>query len=180
MSEAQRSLRDYYKEDDVHVREQKPSLFERLRNRFPFLGTKRGIAVIIAVVLLIIGGGLAGLAALPRGNGGRGDSDADGLIKDDAHFYGQSPAVYPSPEMEVSGSGSSDAFTRAKKLVGRMTLEEKVSLTGGVPSKNGCAGTLPAVERLGFPGLCLHDAGQGLRATDFVNAYPAGIHAGAR
>ncbi|CRK19664.1 hypothetical protein BN1708_012724 [Verticillium longisporum] len=179
MSEAQRSLRDYYKEDDVHVREQKPSLFERLRNRFPFLGTKRGIAVIIAVVLLIIGGGLAGLAALPRGNGGRGDSDADGLIKDDAHFYGQSPAVYPSPEMEVSGSGSSDAFTRAKKLVGRMTLEEKVSLTGGVPSKNGCAGALPAVERLGFPGLCLHDAGQGLRATDFVNAYPAGIHAGA-
>ncbi|EEY14418.1 beta-glucosidase [Verticillium alfalfae VaMs.102] len=146
MSEAQRSFRDYYKEDDVHVREQKPSLFERLRNRFPFLGTKRGIAVVVAVVLLIIGGGLAGLAALPRGNGGRGGSDADGLIKDDAYFYGQSPAV---------------------------------SLTGGVPSKNGCAGTLPAVERLGFPGLCLHDAGQGLRATDFVNAYPAGIHAGA-
>ncbi|KAM0510251.1 hypothetical protein ACHAPB_000599 [Verticillium nonalfalfae] len=186
MSEAQRSLRDYYKEDGVHVREQKPSLFERLRNRFPFLGTKRGIAVVVAVVLLIIGGGLAGLAALPRGNGGHGASDADGLIKDDAYFYGQSPAVYPSPEMEVSGSSSSsssDAFTRAKKLVGRMTLEEKfeiqVSLTGGVPSKNGCAGTLPAVERLGFPGLCLHDAGQGLRATDFVNAYPAGIHAGA-
>lgn len=65
-------------------------------------------------------------------------------------------------------------------MVGEMTLEEKVSLTGGVRSTNGCAGTIPGIRRLDFPGMCLHDAGQGVRNADFVNAYPAGIHVGAR
>ncbi|KAM0333268.1 hypothetical protein ACHAQA_001929 [Verticillium albo-atrum] len=176
MSEMQQSMYEY-KDHDAPVREQKPSVLERLRNRFPFLlGTKKGIAVLVAVLLLIIGGGLAGLAALPRGSDGNGD--AQGAIESDAYFYGRSPAVYPSPEMKGLGSWA-DAYEKAQKMVKRMTLEEKVSLTGGVLSKNGCAGSLPAVKRVGFPGLCLHDAGQGVRATDFVNAYPAGIHAGA-
>ncbi|KAM0285672.1 hypothetical protein ACHAQH_001378 [Verticillium albo-atrum] len=176
MSEMQQSMHGYYKDHDVQVRDQKPSILERLRNRFPVLSTKKGVTVLVAVILLVIGGGLAGLAALPRGEGG-GDS-GHGSIKDDTYFYGQSPAVYPSPELKGLGTWN-NAFEKAQKMVKRMTLEEKVSLTGGVASKNGCAGSLPAIKRLDFPGICLHDAGQGLRATDFVNAYPAGIHAGA-
>lgn len=69
--------------------------------RFPFLRTKKGIVITVVVVLVIIGGGLAGLAALPKKNkdgsagGGPEGLDAD-AVRSDAHFYGESPAVYPS------------------------------------------------------------------------------------
>ncbi|EQL00879.1 Glycoside hydrolase, family 3 [Ophiocordyceps sinensis CO18] len=66
----------------------------------------------------------------------------------------------------------------ALDLVGKMTLEEKVSLTGGVDLGTGCSGSIAPIERLGFPGMCLSDAGNGLRGTDFVNSYPSGIHVG--
>jgi beta-glucosidase len=73
-----------------------------LTQRFPFLKTKRGIAIVVLVILIIIGGGLAGLAALRRGDDGTGSSfgsngvgDGD-VITDDSYFYGLSPPVYPS------------------------------------------------------------------------------------
>ena len=74
-------------------------------HRFPFLHTKKGIIITLLVVLVIIGGGLAGLAALPKHRDGQesgGDSTGDGsggngdVITDDSHFYGESPGVYPS------------------------------------------------------------------------------------
>jgi len=55
----------------------------------------------------------------------------------------------------------------------------QVSLTAGTNSNTSCPGFLPAIPRLGFPGLCLGDAGNGLRATDFVSSWPSGIHVGA-
>lgn len=61
-----------------------------------------------------------------------------------------------------------------------MTLEEKVLLTGGVTSNTGCAGWISNITRLGFPGMCLQDAGNGLRSTDFVTAWSSGISVGAR
>lgn len=55
------------------------------------------------------------------------------------------------------------------------------NLTYGVSStENGCAGNIAAIPRVGFPGLCLQDAGNGVRSTDFVNSYPAGLHVSAR
>lgn len=61
-----------------------------------------------------------------------------------------------------------------------MTLEEKVNITRGFSTQdNVCAGNSGSVPRLGWPGMCLHDAGNGVRATDLVNSYPSGIHAGA-
>ena len=61
-----------------------------------------------------------------------------------------------------------------------MTLEEKVNITRGFSTPdNTCAGNTGSVPRLGWPGMCLHDAGNGVRATDLVNSYPSGIHAGA-
>jgi beta-glucosidase len=71
------------------------------------------------------------------------------------------------------------ARRKAQALVSQMTLEERANITVGYSSNTGCAGVTGSVPRLGWDGLCLADAGQGLRATDFVNAYPAGIHAGA-
>jgi len=118
-------------------------------HRFPFLHTRKGIIITVLVVLVIIGGGLAGLAALPKHrNGGQGGGDSgggggSGQITDDSYFYGQSPAVYPSreylsvpdeklwwlidPVAEMSGLGTwADAYSKAKALVGKMTLDEKV------------------------------------------------------
>lgn len=36
-----------------------------------------------------------------------------------------------------------------------------------------------SVPRLDFPGMCLQDAENGVRGTDMVNGYPAGLHVGA-
>lgn len=61
-----------------------------------------------------------------------------------------------------------------------MTNEEKTNITYGFQSTiNGCSGMTGSVPRLGFPGLCLQDAGNGVRGLDMVNAYPSGLHVGA-
>lgn len=60
-----------------------------------------------------------------------------------------------------------------------MTVEEKVNITRGLAGDNVCAGNTGSVPRLGWPGMCLHDAGNGVRATDMVSSYPSAIHAGA-
>lgn len=63
--------------------------------------------------------GLMGLLALGQ------TAKAQDIITDDTYFYGQSPPIYPSP----NGTGTGDwaeAYTKAKALIGQMTLEEKV------------------------------------------------------
>ena len=65
-------------------------------------------------------------------------------------------------------------------MVSQMTIEEKVNLTGGVSSTTICSGTIPGIPRLGFPGLCLSDAGNGLRSTNYVDSWASGISVGAR
>ncbi|KAK2609284.1 hypothetical protein QQS21_002219 [Conoideocrella luteorostrata] len=99
------------------------------------------------------------------------------MITSDTYFHGQSPPVYPSPEI-TGGTEWAAAYQKAKMLVARMTLEEKVNMTGGVDLGTGCSGSIYPNKRLDFPGMCVSDAGNGLRNTDFVNAYPAGIHVG--
>ncbi|EHK46741.1 glycoside hydrolase family 3 protein [Trichoderma atroviride IMI 206040] len=79
-----------------------------------------------------------------------------------------------------NGNGQwAHAYRRAEKLVQQMTLEEKANITRGFQSDNICAGNTGSVPRLGWPGMCVHDAGNGVRATDMVNSYPSGIHVGA-
>lgn len=68
---------------------------------------------------------------------------------------------------------------RARTLVGEMTLDEKVNVTRGFASETTCAGFTGTVPRLGWPGMCLHDAGNGVRATDLVSAFPSALHVGA-
>ncbi|KAI9036115.1 uncharacterized protein KD926_002256, partial [Aspergillus affinis] len=103
---------------------------------------------------------------------------AQSNITSDAYFYGQSPPVYPSPEGSGTGSWAS-AYDKAKKLVAQLTPEEKVNLTAGVSPNNGCSGAIAPIPRLNFPGFCVSDAGNGLRGTDYVNAWSSGIHDGA-
>jgi len=61
-----------------------------------------------------------------------------------------------------------------------MTNEEKENLTFGYASTaNGCSGVSGNVTRLGFPGLCLNDAGNGVRGTEGTSGFPSGLHVGA-
>jgi len=61
-----------------------------------------------------------------------------------------------------------------------MNNEEKENLTFGYASTtNGCSGNSGSALRVGFPGMCLSDAGNGVRGTDMVNSYASGVHVGA-
>ncbi len=71
-----------------------------MAQRFPFLRTKRGVAITVVVVLIIVGGGLAGLAALHHGS--QADPPDPNMITSDAYFYGQSPPVYPPRKPSLS------------------------------------------------------------------------------
>lgn len=93
--------------------------------------------------------------------------------------YGRSEPVYPTPQGQGRGDWAS-AYSRAKALVAQMTNDEKNNITYGQTSTtNGCSGVSGSVPRLDFPGLCLQDAGNGVRGTDMVNGYASGIHVGA-
>lgn len=61
-----------------------------------------------------------------------------------------------------------------------MTLEEMNNLTiGFTATETGCVGTSGGAPRVGFPGFCLQDAGNGVRGVDGVNGYASGVHVGA-
>lgn len=61
-----------------------------------------------------------------------------------------------------------------------MTDFEKNNITYGYTSTtNGCSGNSGGVPRLDFPGLCLQDAGNGVRGTEGTNGYASGVHVGA-
>ncbi|KAI2642746.1 glycoside hydrolase family 3 protein [Xylaria nigripes] len=93
--------------------------------------------------------------------------------------YANSPPVYPSPPGVGAGAWA-DAYSRAGHLVGQMTLEERVNITRGFAVRdNTCAGNTGTVPRLDWPGFCIHDAGNGVRAADLVTSFPSALHAGA-
>ncbi|QIX02239.1 hypothetical protein AMS68_007756 [Peltaster fructicola] len=73
----------------------------------------------------------------------------------------------------VNAISWSEARTQAEALVAQMSNTEKQNITYGFPSN--CVGQTGSVDRLKIPGFCLADAENGVRQTDFVNAYPAGI-----
>ncbi|RDL36481.1 uncharacterized protein BP5553_05833 [Venustampulla echinocandica] len=107
------------------------------------------------------------------------DGATSQAIGNDSYFYGDSPPVYPSPQGTGLGYWNA-SYTKAKALVAQLTRDKKNNLTYGADKVyNGCAGRVPALQSAKFPGLCLQDAGNGVRGTDFVNAYPSGLYVGA-
>ncbi|CAN8101825.1 unnamed protein product [Discula destructiva] len=117
--------------------------------------------------------GLVGLLA------GQAIAQSADVIAEDSYFAGQSPPSYPSPNATGTGAWA-DAYVKARALLSQLTVEEKVSLTGGnSTTANGCSGSIAAIHRVNFPGLCLSDAGNGLRSTDYVTAWASGWSVGA-
>ncbi|KAF2769308.1 putative beta-glucosidase [Teratosphaeria nubilosa] len=109
--------------------------------------------------------GLLGLLALTKRHHARADST--------------SPIVYPSPQGYGAGNWSA-AYKKAQSQVAKMSLEEMNNVTLGVTdTSTGCVGVSGGAMSIGYPGMCLHDAGNGVRNTDGVNAYASGIHIGA-
>ena len=64
-------------------------------------------------------------------------------------------------------------------MMAKMSLEEMNNITIGYQTTTGCVGMSGSAPSVGFPGFCLHDAGNGVRDTDGVNAYASGLHIGA-
>lgn len=62
-----------------------------------------------------------------------------------------------------------------------MTDEEKNNITIPASNTQGCSGFTGSVPRLGFPGICLNDAANGVRLNkpSNVSAYPALLSVGA-
>ncbi|KAF5671691.1 glycoside hydrolase family 3 [Fusarium heterosporum] len=93
--------------------------------------------------------------------------------------YEHSPPVYPSPMGKGLGDWSS-AYKQASALVAQMSNEEKTAVISGQTNvTNGCAGMIPGVPRLGFPGICVSDGPNGLREVEAVNGYAAAVTVGA-
>ena len=91
----------------------------------------------------------------------------------------------PFPWAPARGVGVwADAIQKAKKFISdnQLTLEEKIALGTGVGWEEkaykgrACVGNTPAIERVGYKGLCLEDSPTGVRSTDGVSVFPAGIN----
>lgn len=92
---------------------------------------------------------------------------------------GKSPPWYPSPRGGTVSQWA-ESYAKAAKMVGSMTLAEKVNITTGTGWAMGLAvgNTGPAINA-GFPSLALQDGPLGIRFADNATAFPAGITVGA-
>jgi beta-glucosidase len=64
-------------------------------------------------------------------------------------------------------------------LVANMSLTEIAGITLGNSTTHGCSGFSGSVGRLGFPGICLQDAENGVRTGNLVNGYASQLSIGA-
>ncbi|PIL26464.1 hypothetical protein GSI_12222 [Ganoderma sinense ZZ0214-1] len=97
-------------------------------------------------------------------------------------FPSTSPSSPPPPGSRLIpdfGPAWAEAKAKAKNLLSSWTLEQKVSASTGIGSiGNRCVGNIAAIGT-DWPGLCFEDGPLGVRATDFVTAFPAGMNAAA-
>lgn len=78
----------------------------------------------------------------------------------------------------ITGTGGwQDALAKAQAFVDELTLEEKAQMVTGVPGP--CVGNILAIDRLGFPGLCLQDGPLAIRVASYASIFSAGVSAAA-
>ena len=88
---------------------------------------------------------------------------------------GQSPPWYPSPLGGTLKEWNA-SYTKASKLVARMSLAEKVNVTTGTGwETNLCVGNTAPASDVGFPMLCLQDGPLGIRFADNATLWPAAV-----
>jgi beta-glucosidase-like glycosyl hydrolase len=92
---------------------------------------------------------------------------------------GQSPPWYPAPNGGTVTAWES-SYKKAKLMVEKMTLAEKVNVTTGTGwSMQMCVGNTAPALNAGFPALCLQDGPLGIRFADHATAFPAALTVGA-
>lgn len=64
-------------------------------------------------------------------------------------------------------------MAKAKAFIAELSLEEKADMVTGTPGP--CVGNIVAIDRLGFPGLCLQDGPLSIRVADYASVFPAGV-----
>ncbi|EIN07941.1 glycoside hydrolase family 3 protein [Punctularia strigosozonata HHB-11173 SS5] len=88
--------------------------------------------------------------------------------------------LLPFVVAQLGNSQWDDAYTKAQAAVAKLSQSDKVSLATGTGEFGGnCTGNIGPISSIGFPGLCLEDSPLGVRGTDLVSAFPAGINAAA-
>ncbi|KAJ5972930.1 Glycoside hydrolase superfamily [Penicillium vulpinum] len=86
---------------------------------------------------------------------------------------------YPTPLGGTSEQWK-ESYVKAQEMVREMTLAEKVNVTTGTGWQMGlCVGNTGPAELVKFPSLCLQDGPLGVRFTQNITAFPAGITTGA-
>lgn len=68
-------------------------------------------------------------------------------------------------------------MVKAQAFVAELTIEEKANMVTGTPGP--CVGNILAIERLGFPGLCLQDGPLAIRVASYASVFSAGVSAAA-
>ncbi|KAF8305963.1 beta-glucosidase [Clavulina sp. PMI_390] len=78
----------------------------------------------------------------------------------------------------VRGVGAwEEPVKRAKAIVAKMSLEDKVNLTTGTGWQHGpCMANTSPIPSIGYTGLCLQDGPLGVRHADFVTGFPASVN----
>lgn len=84
--------------------------------------------------------------------------------------------IFPSPNTTGLG-GWEAALVKADAFVSELNLTEKAYMVTGVDEA--CVGTIRAIPRLNFSGLCLQDGPAAIRQADLASAFPAGLTAAA-
>ena len=70
----------------------------------------------------------------------------------------------------------SDAQTKAKAAVAKLSQSEKIGMVTGVGWQKGpCVGNTGKADSVGFPSLCTQDSPLGVRFAQGVTAFPPGI-----
>jgi beta-glucosidase len=88
-------------------------------------------------------------------------------------------SALPAAGAAAQPGGGGDPASRARALVGRMTLDEKISQVHGTGfiTGNGYTGFTPAIPRLGIPAFYLADGPNGVgNGATGVTAFPAAIN----
>lgn len=70
-----------------------------------------------------------------------------------------------------------EASTAAEDFVSQLSLSEKIGIVSGSYLSPGlaCVGSIGAIERLNFTGLCFSDGPAGYGRSDGVSVFPSGI-----
>lgn len=119
---------------------------------------------------------LALVSAAPASENGGGD-DNNSPIQENEYYT--ITDYFPTPQGgRLEGDWGWDiAYHKARDFVSKLSIPEKVNLTSGIGSSGRCVGESGSIESQGFWGICYQDGPLGVRTTDFVTGFPAGISA---